>query len=70
MRTMKEKMHTEELYLPDDDEIVRQQTACLDLLYVQPNPSDVVAVGNPCRALRKIGDRDREYYFKNHRIDL
>lgn len=201
MRTMKEKMHTEELYLPDDDEIVRQQTACLDLLYtfnqtrptegekrqallremfaeigencyieppfhanwggrhchfgnnvyanfnltcvddthiyvgdctmIGPNvtiataghpilpelrekayqynaavhigrncwigagaiilpgvtigdntvvgagsvvtkdlPSDVVAVGNPCRALRKIGDRDREYYFKNHRIDL
>lgn len=33
-------------------------------------PSDVVAVGNPCRVLRKIGDRDREYYFKNHRIDL
>lgn len=28
-------------------------------------PSDVVAVGNPCRVLRKIDERDREYYFKD-----
>ncbi|MDO4543713.1 MAG: sugar O-acetyltransferase [Clostridia bacterium] len=32
-------------------------------------PSDVVAVGNPCRILRKIGERDREFYFKDRRID-
>lgn len=32
-------------------------------------PSDVVAVGNPCRILRKVDERDREYYFKNHKID-
>lgn len=31
-------------------------------------PSGVVAVGNPCRVLRKIGDRDREYYYKDMRI--
>lgn len=31
-------------------------------------PSGVVAVGNPCRVLRKIGDRDREYYCKDLRI--
>ena len=31
-------------------------------------PSGVVAVGNPCRVLRKIGDRDREYYYKHLRI--
>lgn len=30
---MKEKMHTGELYLPGDEEIVREQTACLDRLY-------------------------------------
>lgn len=29
---MKEKMHTGELYLPGDEEIVREQTACLDRL--------------------------------------
>lgn len=32
-------------------------------------PSNVVAVGNPCRVLREIGPHDEEYYFKNRRID-
>ncbi|MDE6880951.1 MAG: sugar O-acetyltransferase [Oscillospiraceae bacterium] len=32
-------------------------------------PSNVVAVGNPCRVLREIGPRDREYYFKDRKID-
>lgn len=32
-------------------------------------PANVVAVGNPCHVLREIGERDREYYFKNHRIE-
>jgi len=31
-------------------------------------PSNVGAVGNPCRVLREIGDRDREYYFKDRKI--
>lgn len=31
-------------------------------------PSDVVAVGSPCRVLRPIGEHDREYYFKDRRI--
>lgn len=31
-------------------------------------PANVVAVGNPCRVLRPISDRDREYYFKNKKI--
>lgn len=33
-------------------------------------PSNVVAVGNPCRVLRQVGERDMEYYFKDRRIDL
>ena len=32
-------------------------------------PSNVVAVGNPCRVLREIGEHDKEYYFKNKKID-
>ncbi|MBE6975420.1 MAG: sugar O-acetyltransferase [Ruminococcaceae bacterium] len=32
-------------------------------------PSDVVAVGNPCRVLRPVGERDRQFYYKNRRID-
>lgn len=31
-------------------------------------PENVVAVGNPCRVLREIGERDREFYFKERRI--
>ena len=32
-------------------------------------PSGVVAVGNPCRILREVGQRDKEFYFKDERID-
>lgn len=31
-------------------------------------PSDCVAVGNPCRVMRKIGDKDKEFFFKDKRI--
>ncbi len=31
-------------------------------------PSDVVAVGNPCRVVRKINEHDREYYYKDRKI--
>ncbi len=33
-------------------------------------PANVVAAGNPCRVLREIGERDREYFYKNERIDI
>ena len=33
-------------------------------------PAGVVAVGNPCRVLRKINERDRNYYFRDLEIDL
>ena len=32
-------------------------------------PANVVAVGNPCRVLRDISDHDKEYYFKDCKID-
>ena len=31
-------------------------------------PANVVAVGVPCRVLRPIGERDKEFYFKDLRI--
>ncbi|PAE07840.1 maltose acetyltransferase [Terribacillus saccharophilus] len=31
-------------------------------------PSNVVAVGNPCRVLREINDYDKEFYFKDLRV--
>ena len=30
-------------------------------------PSGVVAVGNPCRVLREINERDKEYYYRNRK---
>ncbi len=32
-------------------------------------PSGVVAVGNPCRVLREVGERDRKFYYKDKAID-
>lgn len=32
-------------------------------------PDHVVAVGNPCRVLREVSDRDREFFFRDERID-
>ena len=31
-------------------------------------PPNVVAVGNPCRVLRPVGEKDAIYYFKDRRI--
>lgn len=31
-------------------------------------PSNVIAVGNPCRILREVNEHDREYYFKDNKI--
>ena len=33
-------------------------------------PDRVVAVGNPCRVLRPVGERDKAYYFKDRKIDM
>lgn len=32
-------------------------------------PDNVVAVGNPCKILRAVNEHDKEYYFKNKKID-
>lgn len=32
-------------------------------------PANVVAVGNPCHVLRPVGAHDREYYYKDRKID-
>ena len=33
-------------------------------------PANVVAVGNPCRVLREINEKDKEYYFKDRKINI
>lgn len=32
-------------------------------------PANVLAVGNPCRVLRELGSRDREFYWRDRQID-
>lgn len=32
-------------------------------------PDNVIAVGNPCKVLREVNEHDREYFFKDKRID-
>ena len=32
-------------------------------------PANVVAVGNPCKVLRPIGEHDQEYYFRDRKIE-
>lgn len=31
-------------------------------------PSNMIAVGNPCKVLRQVGERDSIYYFKDRKI--
>lgn len=33
-------------------------------------PGNVVAVGNPCKVMRQINEHDKEYYFKNRKVDI
>ena len=33
-------------------------------------PSNVVAVGNPCRVLREINENDMKYYYRDMKIDI
>ena len=33
-------------------------------------PANVVAVGNPCKVMREINEHDKQYYFKDRKINL
>jgi len=33
-------------------------------------PANSVAYGVPCRVVREIGEKDREYYYKDRKLDL
>lgn len=36
---------------------------------VKDIPANSIAVGNPCRVIREISDRDREYYYRDRKIN-
>ena len=31
-------------------------------------PENCIAVGNPCRVMREVSDRDKEYFYKNEKV--
>ncbi len=33
-------------------------------------PDNVIAVGNPCRVIRKITEEDRDYYYRDKKFDV
>ena len=33
-------------------------------------PANVVAMGVPCKVVREIGEHDKEYFFRNEKIDI
>ena len=33
-------------------------------------PDDMIAVGNPCRVIRKITEEDRDFYYKDRKFDV
>ena len=37
--------------------------------YRKELPSHVVAAGNPCKVLHEENERDKEFYFKDRRIE-
>ena len=38
-------------------------------IVVKDIPSNVVAVGNPCKVIREISEHDKKYFYKNEEID-
>ena len=33
-------------------------------------PGNVIAAGNPCRVIREITERDRQYYYRDRKFDV
>ena len=31
-------------------------------------PANVIAVGNPCKVMREIGEKDKKYYYRDRMI--
>ena len=78
---MREYMYTDPVTIEDNVWIGENVTICPGVtigansvigagsVVVKDIPADVIAVGNPCRVLRKIGEKDQEYYYRDRKID-
>ena len=78
---MREYMYTDPVTIRDNVWIGENVTICPGVtigensvigagsVVTKDIPANVVAVGNPCRVLREINERDQEYYYRDRRID-
>ncbi|MBR2890615.1 MAG: hypothetical protein IKC09_10120 [Oscillospiraceae bacterium] len=59
------------LVLVDDGEIFIGDSAVIGAgsIVTRDIPENTVAVGNPCRVMREISNRDKEYYFRDLKVD-
>ena len=78
---MREYMYTDPVTIGDNVWIGENVTICPGVtigensvigagsVVVKDIPANVIAVGNPCRVLREIGQKDQEYYYWDRKID-
>ncbi|MBR3017467.1 MAG: galactoside O-acetyltransferase [Clostridia bacterium] len=78
---MREYMYTDPVTIGDNVWIGENVTICPGVtigensvigagsVVVKDIPANVIAVGNPCRVLREIGEKDMEYYYRDRKID-
>ena len=78
---MREYMYTDPVTICDNVWIGENVTICPGVtigensvigagsVVVKNITANVVAVGNPCRVLREIGEKDMEYYYRDRKID-
>ena len=78
---MREYMYTDPVTIEDNVWVGENVTICPGVtigknsvigagsVVVKDIPANVIAVGNPCRVLREIGEKDQEYYYRDRKID-
>ena len=78
---MREYMYTDPVTVCDNVWIGENVTICPGVtigensvigagsVVVKDIPANVIAVGNPCRVLREIGEKDMKYYYRDRLID-
>ena len=69
---MFDQLHSGELYYPMDDTVLHEQLQYLELLY-DYNQTRPLEQERRAALLRRmfaeIGERDREFYFRDRRVD-
>lgn len=78
---MREYMYTDHVVIEDNVWIGENVTICPGVtigensvigagsVVTKDIPANVIAVGNPCRVLREINEKDQEYYYRDRKID-